>query len=182
MILSSFWAWYERNRRLNISIAAGLFVLQLFHLYWLTVEVVLHQLFGLTGFWLDMPWLNLIITLVDYTEIPALLTTSLVYINEYRRGGLPREARRAKWGRLKPILYLIMLNSQWLHLFWITDEFVVDQLTGTASGSILPVWLAWIAIGIDYLELPVILDLFVKLFRDLKKGDFKAAAEELRQH
>jgi hypothetical protein len=166
--LASFWRWYERHLRLNITIAASLFILQLFHLYWLTVEVALHQLFGLTGLWLDLPWLNLIITLVDYTEIPALITTSLVYINELRRRG-----------RLKPLLYLIFLNSQWLHLFWITDEFVVDQFTSTNTGTILPIWLAWIAIGIDYLELPVILDLFVKLFRDLTKGDFKAAAKKL---
>lgn len=172
-MLTSFWAWYERNRRLNITIAAGLFILQLFHLYWLTVEVVLHRLFGLTGLWLDLPWLNLLITLVDYTEIPALITTSLVYINELRQG---------KNSRLKPLLYLLMLNSQWLHLFWITDEFVIDHFANVDAGTVLPHWLAWVAIGIDYLELPVILDLFIKLYRDLKKGDFKAAAQELREH
>ncbi len=170
-IITSFWSWYEKNYRLNITIAAGLFVLQLIHLYWLTVEVVLMRLIGPLGLWPEWGWLELVITLVDYTEIPALLTTSLVYINEFR---LKRH--------FKSILYLLMLNSQWLHLFWITDEFVVDQFTGAETGTVLPFWLAWVAIGIDYLELPVILDLFRKLARDLKRGDFTAAAQELKEH
>jgi hypothetical protein len=170
-MLTSFWQWYERNYRLNITIVVVLFVLQLVHLYWLSVDVVLVRLTGIHGLWPDWQWLEFIITVVDYTEIPALLTTSLVYINEFRQG------RRAR-----AVMYLVLLNSQWLHLFWITDEFVVDQFTGVDRGTILPVWLAWVAIAIDYLEVPVIIDLIRKLARDLKKGDLKAAVADLKEH
>ena len=57
----------------------------------------------------------------------------------------------------------IFLNSQWLHIFWITDEFVVNEFTGNAAESSLPAWAAWLAILIDYLELPVIYDTMKKL-------------------
>ena len=153
-----FWAWYERNYVLNLSITVGLFMLQLVHLYWLTAEVVLRKLTGTGYLHLTGP-LESLILLVDYTEVPALLGTSLIYINEMRKG--------AGW---KPLIFLIFLNSQWLHLFWITDEFVVDAFTGSGSLGYLPAWLAWLAIGIDYLELPVIFDMLRKLVIALKEG------------
>ncbi|MES4787698.1 MAG: hypothetical protein C4294_19945 [Nitrospiraceae bacterium] len=93
---------------------------------------------------------------MDYTEIPALISVSLVYINELRK--------RFHWGSA---LYLLFLNSQWLHIFWITDEFVVVEFTGTGHGTALPLWLAWIAILIDYLELPVIVSTIAKLITAL---------------
>lgn len=167
MRLSSFWTWYERHYRLNISIVAVLFILQIVHLYWLSAVVVAPRLTGLSGLWPDSAWLEIIITLVDYTEIPAIIATSLIYIRDLRRGLGAR--------RLKPWLYLLMLNSQWLHIFWITDEFVIAYFFEGGKGTILPHPLAWAAIAIDYLELPVIADLFVKLFR-------KAAAEQIRTH
>lgn len=174
MYLPSFWTWYERHYRLNISIVAILFILQIFHLYWLSAVVVASRLTDLSGLWSDFAWLEIIITLVDYAEIPALITTSLVYISDLRRG--------SGASLLKPWLYLFMLNSQWLHIFWITDEFVIAHFIEGGEGTILPHPLAWAAIVIDYLELPVIADLFVKLFRALKRGDLKTAAEELRSH
>ena len=140
-----FWSWYERHYLLNISLSAGLFVLQLFHLYWLTTHVVLFRLLG-HSFFSPSPVYEYILIAVDYTEIPALIATSILYIHELRRGF-----------RSKTVLYLFMLNVQWLHLFWITDEFVINQFAG-APGTVLPLWLAWIAILIDYLELPVIVD------------------------
>jgi hypothetical protein len=54
----------------------------------------------------------------------------------------------------------VFLNSQWLHIFWITDQYVSNELAGRAAVSSLPAWLAWVAILIDYLELPVIYDTF----------------------
>lgn len=153
-----FWGWYERNYALNLSVAVGLFLLQLVHLYWLSAEVVLQRLTGTGHFSLSGP-LAYLILLVDYTEIPALLGTSLVYSNELRKGG--------GW---KPLLFLAFLNSQWLHLFWITDEFVVDAFTGSGTLALLPAWLAWVAIGIDYLELPVIFDMLWKLALALRAG------------
>ncbi|MEK7575299.1 MAG: hypothetical protein AAB511_03665 [Patescibacteria group bacterium] len=148
-IFSKFWGWYNSHKTFNTGLAAGLFLLQLVHLYWLTTHVVFWKLFGVSLFDLTGVWQFLMI-IVDYTEIPAIILTSIVYINEFR------EDRK-----MKSLLYLLFLNSQWLHIFWITDEFVMTQFTGAAL-VVMPVWLSWLAIGIDYLELPVIYDTIKK--------------------
>ena len=119
--------------------------MQLVHLYWLTTHVVTFRLWGLDLFSPPPFWETLII-FVDYTEIPALITTSLVYIN----------AQRQK-ANFKNLLYLTFINIQFLHIFWITDEFVLE--------TILPFYLAWFAIIIDYLELPVIFETIKKFFK-----------------
>lgn len=155
-LLEKFWAWYERHYRFNLTFATLLFVWQLVHLFWLTTHVVFARLFGHSFFDPNSFWQSLII-IVDYTEIPALVTTSLLYINQLR-----------KKSSLKPIIFLILLNSQWLHLFWITDEFVISQFNSAKAA--LPIWLAWVAILIDYLELPVMVDTTRKLLA-LKKTD-----------
>lgn len=116
-------------------------------------------LFVFEGLW------ETVIVLVDYTEIPALLSVSLIYINELRQG----------WDG-KSFLYLLFLNSQWLHIFWITDEFVETSFNN--AGTILPFWLALAAIAIDYLELPVMYDTTKKVLQTLREGYSK---EELRQ-
>lgn len=160
--MRAFWRWYERHYRLNLAVTLILFLLQLIHLYWLTADVVWYRLTGNLGLHIG-DTLQYVILLVDYTEIPALLSTSLVYVNELRKG--------FTW---KSVLFLVFLNSQWLHLFWITDEFVVGQFQGD-TGSAFPVWLAWVAIGIDYLELPVIVDIFrrfVLAFRQQRTSSF----------
>lgn len=140
-----FWQWYEKNLKVNVALASFLFAWQILHLIWLTLHVVAGKLFGVPLITLNGFWENVII-LVDYTEIPALISVSLIYINQLR-----------KQYNFKSLLYLIFLNSQWLHLFWITDEFVIEHFAGAHPGY-LPFWLAWVAIGIDYLELPVIYD------------------------
>lgn len=139
-----FFAWYEQHYRLNIAIAAGLFGLQIVHLVWLTGQPLAEKATGDALLTLHGPvqWL---IVLVDYTEIPALLSVSLVYINELR-----------KHFSLKNLGFLLVLNSQYLHIFWITDEFVVA--TNAGEDTALPAYLAWAAMLIDYLELPVIFD------------------------
>ena len=138
-----FWGWYERNYALNVGIAAALFALQLVHLVWLAGDPLAERLSGTPLFELDGPFRWLIV-LVDYTETPALVSASLVYLHALHARGLA----------LRPVLYLLFLNSQWLHIFWITDEFVV----GASGAGSLPVWLAYVAILIDYLELPVMVD------------------------
>jgi hypothetical protein len=142
--MHDFWAWYERNYKLNVTIAAVLFCLQLVHLVWLTGQPLADRALDDPIFDLEGP-LRWLIVLVDYTEIPALLSVSLVYLHDLRGG--------FSW---KAVLYLAFLNSQWLHLFWITDEFVVSS--GNGESTALPLWLAYVAILIDYLELPVIWD------------------------
>lgn len=164
---NSFWNWYERTYTLNISIALGLFLLQIVHLAWLLGAVIIEKLFGAPLFEFTGLWQNLIV-LVDYTEIPALLSVSLVYIAAIR-----------KEGEAKDYLYLLLLLSQLLHIFWITDEFV--ETTFNAGGTVLPLWLAWVAIAIDYLEVPVMIDVFKRFFKavrehrvtDFLKTDFR---------
>jgi hypothetical protein len=86
-------------------------------------------------------------TILDYTEIPAIISTSILYIHFLRE----------KFS-YKHVLYLLFINIQWLHIIWITDEVVVQTFTGETGVFIWPATLAWIAIAIDYLELPVIYD------------------------
>jgi len=154
-----FFAWYERHYRVAVTITTLLFLLQVVHLYWLFAHVISLRLLGVSYFTPNAFWQTVII-LIDYTEVPALLSTTLLYVHEFRKGI-----------RTKAVLFLILLNSQWLHLFWITDEFVLDTFQGTANQTILPAWLAWIAILIDYLELPVIVDTIFKTVRSWSKGE-----------
>jgi hypothetical protein len=153
-LFQKFWQWYNAHPKFNHGLVSGLFVLQLFHLFWLTTHVVFLRWFGESFFNPTGAW-EFFIVIVDYTEIPALILASIVYVNELRGG--------FNW---KSLLYLIFLNTQWIHLFWITDEVVVEQFTGAALVA-LPVWLSWIAILIDYLELPVIYDTLKKFFTSL---------------
>lgn len=146
-MLKRFWNFYNKYLPFNTSIAAFLFSLQLVHLYWLTTNVVLKKLIGVSffdpkGFW------EIFILVVDYTEIPALVTTSLVYLNELRKSVT-----------LKALLFLVFLNLQWVHIFWITDEFVISHLfSNEPNHHNFPDWYLWTAILIDYLELPVIFE------------------------
>ena len=163
-IAAAFWGWYERHYALNLGVATGLFLLQVVHLYWLTADVVALRLVGQSFFDPEGP-LRWAILLIDYTEIPALVGVSLVYLNELRAA--------FSW---RSIMFLVFLNSQWLHILWITDEFVVASLSGEAAVAI-PAWLAWVAIGIDYLELPVMVDTVRKLVISLRRGGVRAVAE-----
>lgn len=142
---ANFWAWYEKHYAITIGFSTGLFLLQLVHLYWMTTHIIWIRLFGYAFFEPNRFW-ELVIIFVDYTEIPALIAASLIYINGLRKG--------FNW---RDVLYLVLLNSQWLHLFWITDEVVLKQFSDTTFATI-PIWLAWIAILIDFLELPVMVD------------------------
>ncbi|MFL6497577.1 MAG: hypothetical protein ACJ70U_02610 [Nitrososphaera sp.] len=66
-------------------------------------------------------------------------------------------------GSTKNALLLSMLAIQVFHIFWITDEVVYDNFFGTSSGAVeIPYYAAWVAILVDYLELPVIADLFYR--------------------
>ena len=124
--------------RFFTRITASLFIVQLIHLYWLSTDVVIFRLTGKDFFELSDFW-SMVIALVDYTEVPALIAGTVLYLKN------------------RNLLFLVLINLQWLHLFWITDEFIVEQFTGAAN-TVLPLWLAWLAIVIDYLELPVIFD------------------------
>jgi hypothetical protein len=143
--MEKFWNWYQRHFTINITITSFLFALQLFHLYWLFTDVVLFRLTGESYFGLESVWGEISI-FFDYTEIPALVATTFLYLHLLRQKFT-----------YKSLFYLILVNTQWLHILWITDEYVVDQFAATD----IIVWssvLAWVAILIDFLELPVIYD------------------------
>lgn len=154
--LNTFWKKYEKRYKLYAGITAGLFLFQLIHLYWLSMHVVAFRLFDKSLFDPSRFW-ELVISFVDYTEIPAILSTSILYIHSLRK----------KFNH-KDLILLILINSQWLHLFWITDEIVADQLVHQIPIS-LPIWLTWTAIMIDYLELPVMYDTIKKFLKSLYK-------------
>lgn len=146
-----FWAWYQRHYLAVLVLTAAVFLLQIFHLYWLFTDVVLRRLTGISYFaFAEVVGLGSLIA--DYLEVPTLVSASLLYINELRRG--------FSWRSLG---YLLLLNSQWAHIFWITDEVVVETFTQYSlfhwNASV-----AWIAILIDFLELPVIVDTLYKVW------------------
>lgn len=160
--LQRFWDWYERHYALNVGIAAVLFTLQLVHLYWLSADVVAFRLFG-QSFYTPTPWFKSLLVLVDYTEIPAIITTSIVYINELRKG--------FNW---KSLSYLVFVDIQLVHISWITHEYVISLI---AEGA-FPVWIIWGAILIDYLELPVIYETVKKFIDAVRDGNVKEFLEE----
>lgn len=131
--------WLER-------LSAVLFFTQIAHLIWMTTYVIPLQL-GSSPIW-SPPEAPL--ALADYLELPAIIATSVLYI------------------RTKNWMMLFLVNVQLFHIFWITDEFVLDR------GTLVPV-LAWIAILIDYLELPVMFDTIRRAARGFLK---QPAAEE----
>ncbi len=156
--IQRFWAWYERYYVFTLGVTTFLFALQVVHLWWLAAHVIALRLVGESYFY-TTPFFQTVVILVDYTEIPALISTTFLYLYELRT--------KCSW---KALLFILFLNSQWLHLFWITDEFVLDTFKGRTGDTVLPAWLAWVAILIDYLELPVIIDTFVLFWKELRKG------------
>ena len=153
-LLQKFWAWYERNLTLNIAIVALLFTWQLIHLYWLTTDIVILRIFG-TSLFNPTGIVKLLIIIADYAEIPAILSASLLYVSLIRK----------ELNVFKNALMLFFINSQWLHIFWITDEIIIKEFS--SGVPILPIWLAWIAISVDYFELPVIYDTLKKFFTSI---------------
>jgi hypothetical protein len=149
-MFTKFWAWYNRHYKIQLRIATVLFILQLVHLIWMTTNVVLFRLAGTSVF---PEFLNPFLALVDYTEIPALISVTFVYINDIMLG---HKTRKAWW-------FILLLNTQWIHLLWITDEIIYASFVGKIPVPI-PAWLSWIAILIDYLEIPVMYDTIKRSF------------------
>ena len=149
--LVRFWQRYEN---LSLKIAFVLISLQLVHLYWLTADVVVKRITGESALGLQLNGLLLAFFIViDYIEIPALAAGLTYYaLSLYRH----------QKSSTKNALLLAMLAVQVFHIFWITDEVVYEAFFGSSNAVEIPYYAAWIAILIDYLELPVIGDLFYK--------------------
>lgn len=119
----------ESRDKLLERFSALLFLTQIVHLIWMTTYVIPIQL-GMAPWW-SPPETPL--ALADYLEIPAIVSATVLYL------------------RTKDWKMLLLVNVQLFHIFWITDEFVLER------GTLNPL-MAWTAIFIDYLELPVIYD------------------------
>ena len=151
----NFWYRYEN---LNLKITFILISLQLLHLYWLTTDVVLQRIYG-ESFLIFPRVLLPAFVVIDYIEITALISGITFYsLSIYKH-------QKDSW---KNSLFLAMLAVQVVHIFWITDEVVYDAFFETRLVE-FPLYIAWIAILIDYLELPVMADLFYKIIKGEKK-------------
>jgi hypothetical protein len=96
---------------------------------------------------------------IDYIEIPALISGLIFYAYCVRSN---------KSSAKKSYLFLGLLAVQVIHIFWITDEVVYHSFFNSSFVE-LPVVLSWMAILIDYLELPVMADLFYKVVKKKKR-------------
>jgi hypothetical protein len=158
-LVGKFVDFYHRYENLNLKITFFLISLQILHLYWLTTDVVLQKLFGESYFIVPKSFLPIFVV-IDYIEIPALISGLIYYAYSIRRNKSSASARRS-------YLFLALLAVQVIHIFWITDEVVYDNFFNSSFIE-LPVVLSWVAILIDYLELPVMADLFYKVIKKKK--------------
>ncbi len=161
-MLNKFWAWYQRHYTLNLTITVFLFLLQLFHLYWMFTDIILVKLTGHSYFGLSRVW-GVFSTFIDYSEIPALISTNILYIHLLRQ----------KFS-YKYVWFLFSLNIQLLHMFWITDEIVIEKFSSNFHLFHWSNLVAWIAILIDYLEVPVIYDTAKRLLVEVLKNPKKS--------
>jgi hypothetical protein len=158
ILVQKFIDFYHRYETLGLKITFILISLQLLHLYWLTTDVVLQKILGQSFFLVPKNLLPLFVV-IDYIEIPALVSGIIFYIYSIRSGEEDSK---------KSYLFLGLLGVQVIHIFWITDDVVYSSFFNSSFVQI-PSLLAWIAILIDYLELPVIGDLFYKVIKKKRR-------------
>jgi hypothetical protein len=156
-VFNKFINFYLRYQNINLKISFILISLQLLHLYWLTTDVVIYRLTGIDYF-TEFSDFILLFIIIDYIEIPALVSGVIYYSFTIIFD------KKEKEKRIKNTILLILLSIQSIHIFWITDEVVYSTFVGSDL-IYIPEYFAWIAILIDYLELPVIYDLLKRIIR-----------------
>lgn len=156
-MFKEFINFYLRYQNLNLKISFLLISLQLLHLYWLTTDVVLYRITGIDYF-VEASDFVLLFIIIDYIEIPALVSGIMYYFFNLIYNNKEKE------NRIKNTIFLILLAIQSIHIFWITDDIVYSTFVGDDLIEI-PEYIAWIAILIDYLELPVIYDLLKRIIK-----------------
>ena len=134
----------ENLKNFLIKISFILMSLQIIHLVWLTCNVTL-PMFNFHDFKFSQG--SLLFVSIDYLEIPSLIITSTSYLFI-----IFRESKKAK-----NILYFSMLVLQFVHILWITDEFIVNYLND------IPIYLLVFVVFIDYSELFILFDLGKRL-------------------
>jgi hypothetical protein len=157
ILVKKFIDFYHRYETVGLKITFILISLQIIHLYWLTTDVVLQKIFGQSFFLVPRNLLPLFVV-IDYIEIPALVSGIIFYIYSIRSDEDSK----------KSYLFLGLLGVQVIHIFWITDDVVYSSFFNSSFVQI-PSLLSWIAILIDYLELPVIGDLFYKIIKKKRR-------------
>jgi hypothetical protein len=156
-VFNKFINFYLRYQNINLKISFILISLQLLHLYWLTTDVVIYRLTGIDYF-TEFSDFILLFIIIDYIEIPALVSGVIYYSFTIIFD------KKEKEKRIKNTILLILLSIQSIHIFWITDEVVYSTFVGSDL-IYIPEYFAWIAILIDCLELPVIYDLLKRIIR-----------------
>jgi hypothetical protein len=159
-LFKKFINFYLQYQNINLKISFVLISLQLLHLYWLTTDVVIYRLTGIDYF-VGLSDFILLFIIIDYIEVPALVSGIIYYFFAL----IYDKTEKAK--RRKNIILLILLAIQSIHIFWITDDIVYSTFVGSDLIS-MPEYFAWIAILIDYLELPVIYDLLKRIIKKEK--------------
>ena len=159
-MFKKFINFYLRYQNINLKISFILISLQLLHLYWLTTDVVIYRLIGIDYF-VGLSDFILLFIIIDYIEIPALVSGLIYYFFTIIYD------KKEKERRIKNTILLILLAIQSIHIFWITDDVVYTTFVGTDL-IYMPEYFAWIAILIDYLELPVIYDLLKRIIKKEK--------------
>ena len=149
--------FYLRYQNINLKISFILISLQILHLYWLTTDVVIYRLTGIDYF-IELSEFILLFIIIDYIEIPALVSGIIYYFFALIYD------KKEKEKRIKNTVLLILLAIQSIHIFWITDEVVYSTFVGSDL-IYMPEYFVWIAILIDYLELPVIYDLLKRIIK-----------------
>lgn len=85
ILVQKFIDFYHRYETLGLKITFILISLQIIHLYWLTTDVVLQKIFG-QSFFLVPKNLSPLFVVIDYIEIPALVSGIIFYIYSIRSG------------------------------------------------------------------------------------------------
>ena len=160
-MFKKFINFYLRYQNINLKISFILISLQLLHLYWLTTDVVIYRLIGIDYF-VGLSDFILLFIIIDYIEIPALVSGIIYYFFALIYD------KKEKEKRIKNTVLLILLAIQSIHIFWITDDVVYTTFVGSDL-IYMPEYFAWIAILIDYLELPVIYDLLKRIIKKEKE-------------
>lgn len=143
-MLDSIISFHQKWEDLGLKITFVLVSLQVIHLFWLTTYVVFND----PSLTMYVP--PIVFVVIDYIEIPALISGVALYTTFIIRDR----------GGIRNVLLLGTLVVQAVHIFWITDAFILMSFKFNEM-----TWLAWTAVFIDYLELVVVWDLWKRIRR-----------------
>jgi hypothetical protein len=148
LLLGRVCDFYAKYECVGLKVTFVLIALQVIHLFWLSNYVI----FGTSLYTQYIP--NFVFASIDYIEIPALFSGIIFY-----------SMSLYLYKKKTSMIFISVLFIQFIHLYWITDEFIVQSFTMHNA-----VILTWVAILIDYAEIPVMVDLFIKIIKGQANG------------